>query len=73
MLANAQQKLGLKDITLEAVEEMSLHLTDIDYNVAREEETKRRHDGLKTNYEFINSHGSCLHVWISRTKGCKDQ
>ncbi len=43
-LAKAQQELGLKQITDEALQEMQAHLEDIDFQAAREREREVRHD-----------------------------
>jgi adenylosuccinate lyase len=43
-LATAEKQLGLKDITPEALAEMQENLKSIDYELAKEEEKKRRHD-----------------------------
>lgn len=43
-LARAQQSLGLS-ISNEALLEMELNLSNIDFNLAEQEEKKRRHDG----------------------------
>ena len=51
-MAKAQLKLGLKDITPEAIEEMENHLTDIDFTLAAAEEKKRRHDVMAHVHTF---------------------
>lgn len=43
-LARAEKELGLPQITDEMIEEMELHLDDINYDVAAAEEKKLRHD-----------------------------
>ncbi len=52
-LAEAQYELGLTDlITRDMLDEMSAHLTDIDYRLAREKEKEIRHDVMAHVYEF---------------------
>ncbi|GAW25435.1 putative adenylosuccinate lyase [Rosellinia necatrix] len=45
-LAESERELGIDTITPEALEEMKshLHVTDSDFEIARVEEKKRRHD-----------------------------
>ena len=43
-LARAEKELGLTQITDEMIEEMEAHITDIDYDMAAEEEKRLRHD-----------------------------
>ncbi len=43
-LARAEKELGLTQITGEMIAEMEQHITDINYDVAAEEEKKLRHD-----------------------------
>lgn len=43
-LARAEKELGLTQITDEMIAEMEAHITDINYDVAAEEEKKLRHD-----------------------------
>ena len=44
-LAEAERALGIENITLEAIDEMRVHLhvTDSDFEIARIEEKRRRH------------------------------
>lgn len=51
-LATAEKQLGLNDITDEAIQQMSDHLYDIDYELAAAEEKKRRHDVMAHVYTF---------------------
>lgn len=51
-LAIAEQRLGLTDITDEAIEQMRANLTNIDYEVAAAEEKKRRHDVMAHVHAF---------------------
>ncbi|KAI8621670.1 L-Aspartase-like protein [Chytriomyces sp. MP71] len=51
-LAAAEQKLGLTDITNEALKEMAVHLFDIDYEMAAAEEKRRRHDVMAHVHTF---------------------
>ena len=50
-LAKAERALGLP-ITQEQVDEMAAHLTDIDYDVARQREKEVRHDVMAHVYTF---------------------
>lgn len=50
-LAKAQMSLGLP-ITKEQVEELSAHITDIDYNVVAEKEKEVRHDVMAHIHAF---------------------
>ena len=50
-LAKAELALGLP-ITQEQVDEMAAHLTDIDYDVARQREKEVRHDVMAHVYTF---------------------
>ncbi|CAO3654213.1 unnamed protein product [Cunninghamella echinulata] len=51
-LAIAEQRIGLTDITDEAIEQMRANLTNIDYEVAAAEEKKRRHDVMAHVHAF---------------------
>ncbi|KAK7985349.1 adenylosuccinate lyase [Apiospora saccharicola] len=53
-LAKSQKELGIDTITPEALEEMEVHLkvTDGDYEVARVEEKRRRHDVMGHIHAF---------------------
>ncbi|KAI9095227.1 L-Aspartase-like protein [Phlyctochytrium arcticum] len=51
-LAKAEKQLGLKDITDEAIKEMEDNLTNIDYELAAEEERRRRHDVMSHVHTF---------------------
>ncbi|KAL1936113.1 hypothetical protein VTP01DRAFT_247 [Rhizomucor pusillus] len=51
-LAIAEQRLGLTDITDEAIEEMKANIYNIDYAVAAAEEKKRRHDVMAHVHAF---------------------
>ncbi|MBR5059996.1 MAG: adenylosuccinate lyase [Clostridia bacterium] len=50
-LAKAEKALGL-DITGEQIEEMSAHITDIDYETIRKRESEVRHDVMAHVYAF---------------------
>ena len=50
-LAKAERALGLP-ITQEQVDEMAAHLTDIDYDMARQREKEVRHDVMAHVYTF---------------------
>ena len=50
-LARAEHELGLP-ITQEQVDEMAAHLTDIDYDMARQREKEVRHDVMAHVYTF---------------------
>ncbi|GAW17384.1 hypothetical protein ANO14919_068410 [Xylariales sp. No.14919] len=51
-LAESERALGIDNITIEALEEMRSHLyvTDSDFETARVEEKKRRHDVMAVSY-----------------------
>ncbi|KAJ3074739.1 adenylosuccinase ade13 [Podochytrium sp. JEL0797] len=51
-LAASEQKLGLTDITDEALKQMSEHIYDIDYEMAAIEEKRRRHDVMAHVHTF---------------------
>ena len=53
-LAESEQELGIKTITPEALEQMKAHLqvSDEDFQVARVEEKKRRHDVMAHVHAF---------------------
>ncbi|KAK8008987.1 adenylosuccinate lyase [Apiospora marii] len=53
-LAESQRELGIETITPEALEQMKSHLevTDEDYEVARVEEKRRRHDAMAHVHAF---------------------
>ncbi|KAI8071052.1 adenylosuccinate lyase [Gongronella butleri] len=51
-LAVAEQRLGLGDITDEAIDQMRANIDNIDYEVAAEEEKKRRHDVMAHVHAF---------------------
>ena len=52
-LAEAQLELGLTDIISQSmIDEMKDHVSDIDYEVAREKEKEIRHDVMAHVYEF---------------------
>ena len=51
-LAIAEKQLGLNDITDEAIEQMKANIFNIDYEVAAEEEKKRRHDVMAHVHTF---------------------
>jgi adenylosuccinate lyase len=51
-LAEAQLELGLEDVTPEAIQDMSEHLTDIDFAAAAAEESRRRHDVMAHVHVF---------------------
>ncbi|KAJ3545487.1 hypothetical protein NM208_g2484 [Fusarium decemcellulare] len=54
LLAESERELGIETITLEALEQMRQHLqvTDDDFEVARVEEKKRRHDVMAHVHAF---------------------
>ena len=54
MLAKAEQQLGLP-ISDEQIAEMEAHIEDIDYDLAAEEERKRRHDVMA----HVHTFGAC--------------
>lgn len=51
-LAIAEQRLGLTDITDEAIEQMRANIHNIDYELAAAEEKKRRHDVMAHVHAF---------------------
>ncbi|KAJ3093299.1 Phosphoribosylglycinamide formyltransferase [Physocladia obscura] len=51
-LAAAEQKLGLTDISDEALSQMAEHIYDIDYTLAAAEEKRRRHDVMAHVHTF---------------------
>ncbi|KAI1813747.1 L-Aspartase-like protein [Poronia punctata] len=53
-LAESERALGIDTITIEAIEEMKSHLyvTDTDFEIARIEEKKRRHDVMAHVHAF---------------------
>jgi adenylosuccinate lyase len=53
-LAESQRELGIKTVTLEALEQMRCHLevSDADFEIARIEEKKRRHDVMAHVHAF---------------------
>ncbi|RUS22214.1 adenylosuccinate lyase [Endogone sp. FLAS-F59071] len=51
-LATAEKQLDLNDITDEAIQQMSDHLYDIDYELAAAEEKRRRHDVMAHVHTF---------------------
>lgn len=53
-LAESESELGIKTITPEALDQMKAHLTltDADFEVARVEEKKRRHDVMAHVHAF---------------------
>jgi adenylosuccinate lyase len=51
-LAIAEQRVGLTDIKDEMIEEMKMHLNDIDYDMAAAEEKRRRHDVMAHVHTF---------------------
>ena len=50
-LAQAEMELGL-NITKEQIEELEAHKDDINYDVAKEEEKRRRHDVMSHVYAY---------------------
>ncbi|KAL8791026.1 MAG: hypothetical protein Q9213_000233 [Squamulea squamosa] len=56
-LAECQRELGVKTITLEALEQMRSHvvLTNADFKIAKEEEKERRHDVMAHVHAFGKS------------------
>jgi adenylosuccinate lyase len=54
LLAESEKELGIETITSEALEQMKEHLTvtDEDFEVARVEEKKRRHDVMAHVHAF---------------------
>ncbi|KAJ3198736.1 hypothetical protein HDU82_001072 [Entophlyctis luteolus] len=51
-LAAAEQKLGLVDITDNAIKQMANHIFDIDFELAAAEEKRRRHDVMAHVHTF---------------------
>lgn len=53
-LAQSEKELGIEAITLEALEEMKAHIqvTDADFEIARIEEKRRRHDVMAHVHAF---------------------
>ncbi len=51
-LAETEMELGLSQITPEMIEEMKAHVTDINYDVAKEREKIVRHDVMSHVYAF---------------------
>ena len=51
-LAETEMELGLKQITPEMVEELKAHKDDINYDVAKEQEKKVRHDVMSHVYAY---------------------
>ncbi|ORZ38794.1 adenylosuccinate lyase [Catenaria anguillulae PL171] len=51
-LAKAEQQLGLTEVTDEAIAEMEANLTNINYELAAEEERRRRHDVMAHVHTF---------------------
>ncbi|KAI8908469.1 L-Aspartase-like protein [Gorgonomyces haynaldii] len=51
-LATAEKQLGLKDITQEMLDDMKANLHNIDYELAAQEEKKRRHDVMAHVHTF---------------------
>ena len=51
-LAETEMELGLKQITPDMVAEMKEHITDINYDVAKEQEKKVRHDVMSHVYAY---------------------
>jgi len=51
-LAETEMELGLKRITPEMIEELKAHQDDINYDVAREQEKKVRHDVMSHVYAY---------------------
>ena len=60
-LAKAERALGLP-ITQEQVDEMAAHLTDIDYDVARQREKEVRHDVMARVYTFGKAAPKAAHT-----------
>ena len=52
MLASAQLELGVAGVTPAMVEQMGQHTTDIDWDVAKAEEARRRHDVMAHVHAF---------------------
>ena len=65
-LAKAERALGLP-ITQEQVDEMAAHLTDIDYDVARQREKEVRHDVMAHVYTFGKAAPKALPARMSAT------
>ena len=51
-LATAEKELGLGDISQAQLDQMKENLSNIDYNLAAEEEKKRRHDVMAHVHTF---------------------
>ena len=51
-LARSEMQLGLKDVTADAIADMEAHLEDIDFDLAAQEEKKRRHDVMAHVHTF---------------------
>ena len=51
-LAETEMELGLSQITPDMIEEMKAHVTDINYDVAKEREKIVRHDVMSHVYAF---------------------
>ena len=51
-LAETEMELGLKQITPDMIAEMKEHITDINYDVAKEQEKKVRHDVMSHVYAY---------------------
>ncbi len=51
-LAESEMELGIENISREQIEEMKAHITDIDYDKAKEYESKLRHDVMAHVHTF---------------------
>lgn len=51
-LAESEMELGIENISQEQIDEMKAHITDIDYDKAKEYETKLRHDVMAHVHTF---------------------
>lgn len=51
-LAESEMELGIENISIEQIDEMKAHITDIDYDKAKEYETKLRHDVMAHVHTF---------------------
>jgi adenylosuccinate lyase len=51
-LAESEMELGIENISREQIDEMKAHITDIDYDKAKEYETKLRHDVMAHVHTF---------------------
>jgi adenylosuccinate lyase len=51
-LAESEMELGIENISQEQIDEMKAHITDIDYDRAKEYETKLRHDVMAHVHTF---------------------